>query len=367
MTASILPSVAAGSRPGSSWLGRPSPGPIGWAERGLVPDVLVRAGIRGLLRQRLRDLAAGGVDAADRRQHDLRNDLWTGPVAVATEAANRQHYEVPPAFFDLVLGPHRKYSSCLYRRGDETLGEAEAAMLDLTCQRADLKDGQTILELGCGWGSLTLWMAKAYPKARITAVSNSAAQRSAILARASGQGLTNIEVITADLAHFRTAARFDRVVSVECLEHFRNHRELFRRISAWLTDQGRCFIHVFTHRDQTYLFEDQGDGDWMSRHFFTGGMMPADAHFLHLQEHLRLEEHWRVSGRHYRQTAEHWLENLDARREACIAALEADGLDRASARLQVSRWRIFFMACAELWGFARGEEWLVSHYRFTRQ
>lgn len=365
MTTSALAPIAAGSRPGSSWLGRPSPGLIGWAERGLVPDVLVRAGIRRLLRERLEEMAAGGTDAADRRQRDLRRDLASGPVAVATEAANRQHYEVPPAFFDLVLGPHRKYSSCLYPRGNETLGEAEAAMLALTCERAGLADGHHILELGCGWGSLTLWMAKAYPTARITGISNSAAQRESIMARAEQAGLHNVEIMTADLAHFQTAARFDRVVSVECLEHMRNHRELFRRIASWLKPEGRCFIHVFTHRNQTYLFEDHSDDDWMSRHFFTGGMMPADDHFLHLQDHLRIEEHWRVSGTHYQRTAEHWLDNLDARRRECVAILEADGLDPAAARLQVSRWRIFFLACAELWGFDRGNEWLVSHYRFA--
>lgn len=357
--------AAGGSLTGSAWLGTPSPGAIGWAERGLIPDAVVRWGIRRLLRDRLREEGVDEPDRLDRRQRQLFAACIASPVAVRTGDANRQHYEVPAGFYDLVLGPHRKYSSCWFERGDEDLATAEATMLALTCERAELADGQRILELGCGWGSLTVWMAKAYPQARITAVSNSSRQRTHILALAEAAGLKNIEVVTADLATFGTTIRFDRVVSVECLEHMRNHQELFRRIRSWLSPQGKVFIHVFTHRTVTYLFDDQGDDDWMARHFFAGGMMPADGWFLRFQDHLRLDEHWRVSGQHYVRTAEAWLRNIDARRRQCMAVFQADGLDAKAALLQVNRWRIFFLACAELWGYRGGAEWLVSHYRFS--
>jgi cyclopropane-fatty-acyl-phospholipid synthase len=283
---------------------------------------------------------------------------------VRTDDANRQHYEVPADFFEIVLGPYRKYSSAWFADGQDDLGKAEAAMLTMTCDRAELADGQHILELGCGWGSLTLFMAERYPRAHIVAVSNSHRQRTAILARAAAAGLTNVEVITADLVAFASDRRFDRVVSVECFEHMRNHRELFRRIRGWLHPDGCCFVHVFTHRSACYPFEDGGDEDWMARHFFAGGMMLSDEWFLRLQDDLVVDGHWRVSGHHYARTARHWLQRLDRHRSAVEAVFRADGLDARAARLQSNRWRIFFIACEELWGFAGGSEWHVSHYRF---
>jgi cyclopropane-fatty-acyl-phospholipid synthase len=287
------------------------------------------------------------------------------------EKANEQHYEVPEAFYGIALGKHRKYSSCFWNDANAVpngkgLDDAEAVALATTCHRAQLANGQAILELGCGWGSLTLWMARHYPGAKITAVSNSASQRDYILAAAARRNLTNVTVITRDMNNFDTEARFDRVVSVEMFEHMRNWRELFNRVAGWLNPGGKFFMHVFVHRSVPYAFEARDDSDWMSRHFFSGGMMPSDDLAARFQEHLRLAERWRWNGQHYAKTAEAWLANVDAQREAALAVLGAvHGNDQAAQWLQ--RWRIFFMACAELFAFNQGQEWWVSHYLFERR
>jgi cyclopropane-fatty-acyl-phospholipid synthase len=350
----------------SAWIGRPSPGAIGLAERGWLPDAVVRAGIRRLLRARLRDERTDDVEAEAARMQTLVDTWRAGPLAIDTDAANAQHYEMPADFMGVALGPRRKYSSCLYEDGD-SLAVAEERMLALTCERAQLADGQSILELGCGWGSLSLWMAERYPRARIVAVSNSRRQREFINAQAAARGLINLEVITADLRSFSIERTFDRVVSVECFEHLRNHAELFRRIALWLRPAGQLFVHVFVHRTCTYAFSDGGDDDWLARHFFTGGIMPADDLFLRYQDDLALTTHWRVNGRHYARTAEDWLVNLDRGRDRALAALTEDGLPVDAARLQFRRWRIFFMSCAELWGFRGGNAWFVAHYRFVKR
>ncbi len=332
---------------------------------GLLPDALIRMGIRRLLRQRLADENAGGPDATWERQRALWARMEASPIAEQTSAANEQHYEVPPAFFEQVLGPHLKYSCGWWDPGVTDLATSEAAMLALTAARAELADGQRILELGCGWGSLTLWMAKHFPAARITAVSNSRDQRTFILERARAGNLANLEVITADMNGFEPAEiGFDRVVSVEMFEHMRNHRALMARIANWLAPGGKLFVHIFTHRELTYLFEAKDPNDWMSREFFSGGVMPADALLLRHQGHLRLEDHWRVSGTHYAKTSEAWLERQDAQREAILALFRSAYGAEATTRFH--RWRVFFMACAELWNFRQGTEWFVSHYRFGK-
>ncbi|MGZ5186242.1 MAG: SAM-dependent methyltransferase [Caldimonas sp.] len=336
---------------------------LDWVEQGLVPDRVVRLGIRRLLRERLAEIGAGDAEASARTAEAFIASLATSEVALLTDKANEQHYEVPAEFFGRVLGPHRKYSCCQWQDGTLTLGDAEAAALATTCERAGLVDGQRVLELGCGWGSLTLWMAERYPASRVTALSNSHSQRVFIEAEAARRGLANVRVITGDFRHFASGERFDRVVSVEMFEHLRNWPEAFRRVAGWLAQGGRFFMHVFAHRTTPYAFVDRDASDWMSRHFFSGGMMPSDDLALRFQDELRLVERWRWSGRHYAKTAEAWLANLDASRAALWPLFESV-YGAGSAATWWMRWRLFFLSCAELFAYDGGESWLVSHYLF---
>ncbi len=345
---------------------RPAPGLLGLAERGLLPDALVRFGIRQLCAERLRAERSGGAWVQSEGFAERLDALRQSPVAIHTEAANAQHYELPPEFFALCLGPRLKYSCCYFPRGAESLAEAEEAMLELYARRAELADGQHVLELGCGWGSLTLWMAERFPRARITAVSNSHGQRHHIEAECRARGLANVQVLTCDVNSLNLEnAEFDRCVSIEMFEHVRNYETLMRRIATWLKPGGKLFTHLFAHRTLMYPFVSVGADNWMGRHFFTGGLMPSADTLLHFQSDLLLERRWLIDGRHYSRTANLWLERQDERRAQVLAVLR--GAYGAHARLWFVRWRIFWMACAELFGYAQGTEWLIAHYRFTRR
>lgn len=342
---------------------------IQMAEKGLVPDSMIRKGIRQLSQIRLDEIGAHNCELSVRRVADFIKGMNASPIALVPELANAQHYEVPAQFFELCLGQHRKYSSCFWLPETKTLAEAEANALRISCEHADLQDGQQILELGCGWGSLTLWIAAYYPNSQITAVSNSNSQREFITETARQRGLKNVHVITCDMNQFEPAKfdlpAFDRIVSVEMFEHMRNHQLLYGRLHDWLVPGGKFFMHIFVHRSTPYAFEVQDDSDWMSQFFFSGGMMPSDDLPLHFQQKLKLKQRWRWDGTHYEKTANAWLANMDAAKDQVTSLLEYTyGADEAVKWR--NRWRIFYMACAELFGFAQGQEWWVTHYQFER-
>ncbi len=336
---------------------------IQMAEHRLLPDPVIRMGMRRLLRERLdtEHRVAGGdhaaaVDAfADRQRQSV--------VTIETHLANEQHYEVPAKFFQRVLGSRLKYSCGWWENDDTTLDASEIAMLRLSCERAGIEDGMRVLDLGCGWGSMTLWLAEHYPNCQITALSNSHGQRAHIEGVCKRRGYENVQVITTDVGEFDTDARFDRVISVETLEHVRNHESLFERIAKWLVPDGAFFVHVFCHRQLAYTFEQEGEKNWMGRHFFSGGIMPSEDLFSRYQEALEIKDQWWINGNHYAKTSEAWLEKLDGCSGEARKILGYANPDE-SARVMVQRWRMFFMACAELFRYDQGEQWGVSHYRF---
>jgi cyclopropane-fatty-acyl-phospholipid synthase len=351
----------------------------GWliraCERGAVPDVAIRAGMRLLMRQRLRDEHAHDGERRAEAFARLLAELRASPIAVETQAANAQHYELPNTFFHAHLGPHLKYSCGYYPCGNETLAQGESAMLELYAARAGLADGQRILDLGCGWGSLSLWLAARYPGARIVALSNSAGQRAFIEARIAERGLTNLRVLTGNIVDFdftgalsdlRGEHGFDRVLSVEMFEHMKNYELLLAKIARWLREDGKLFVHIFAHPTLAYHFEVRDGSDWMSRYFFTGGTMPSQALLLNFQDDLRVTRQWRIDGRHYERTSNLWLASLDAARERVLPIL-SETYGARDAAIWLQRWRMFYMAVAELFGYAGGSEWGVAHYLLEKR
>jgi len=335
-------------------------------ERGWLPDWIVRAGIRRICAERLREQAAGSAKLHKERLHKFLTELDRSPIAVQTEAANEQHYEVPAEFYRLVLGPRLKYSCAYWPPGVSALRQAEEQMLDLYCRRARIEDGHSVLELGCGWGSLSLYLAARFKSIRIVGVSNSRTQKEFIDGQARARGLNNLEIITADMNDFHAATCFDRVVSIEMFEHMRNYRLLLSRIASWLKPDGLLFVHLFSHARFAYPYEVRDSSDWMAQHFFTGGIMPSDDLLSNFQDELALAEHWQLDGTHYQRTAEAWLANMDAHEPEILALFTLTYGPNDAQRWWV-RWRVFFIACAEMFGYSGGREWMVSHYLFGKR
>jgi len=337
----------------------------GLLERNMMPDSLIRYQIRKNCAKRLAEENLHNLEAQHKKFMAFVQALKQSPIAVETHAANTQHYEVPTKFFQLVLGKNLKYSSGYWKEGVTSLDQSEDDMLAMTCERAELRDGQAILECGCGWGSLSLYMAKQYPNSRIVGVSNSKTQKLFIDEEARKRGLTNLTIITADMNAFETAEKFDRIVSVEMFEHMRNYERLLRKLSGFLVNDGKMFVHIFTHKYYSYFYETKDESDWMAKYFFSGGIMPSDHLLTYFPDHFKIEKHWRVSGNHYHKTSEAWLRNMDRHKDVIIPLFEQTYGKEQALKWWVY-WRIFFMACAELWGYKNGEEWFVSHYLFKK-
>ena len=338
---------------------------LDWTERGYIPDPVIRRSIHGLVKSRLREISADDCEQVALNKQKFIDMMDSSEIAIMTDAANEQHYEIPAVFYEQVLGKHRKYSACYWGDNVTHLDAAEEESLRIYCERAEIHDGQEILELGCGWGSLTLWIAQHYPQSRITAVSNSASQKNYILSKAGDMGLTNINIITCDMNDFDIKRQFDRIVSVEMFEHMHNYRALYSKICGWLKDDGLFFKHIFVHRDCPYEFTVHDESDWMSKYFFSGGIMPSDDLPGFFQEDLSLVRKWRWDGTHYEKTANAWLDNMDKNRIRVMKILE-NVYGETQADKWWMRWRIFFMACAELFGSHNGQEWWVSHYLFRK-
>ena len=335
------------------------------AEKGILPDFFIRLGISKLCGQRLTDANDLSLKAREEKHQKWVDILMESPIALVPEKANEQHYEVPPRLFELVLGAKLKYSSGYWPQGTSTLDDSEVEMLKLTSKRAALSDGQEVLELGCGWGSLTFHMALTYPKSKITAVSNSNDQRQFIEKKCDELKIKNIKAITADMNDFSSEKTFDRVVSIEMFEHMRNYDELLKRVSEWLKKDGKLFVHIFSHKEIAYPFEDKGEGDWMAREFFSGGQMPSHKLLTCFSSRMKIEKDWRVEGTHYEKTSLAWLNKMDENKKEVLKLFEKTyGKNEASTWFQ--RWRIFFMSCEVLFGFNKGSEWGVSHYLFEK-
>jgi cyclopropane-fatty-acyl-phospholipid synthase len=335
-------------------------------ETGWVPDWLIRLGLRFSLERTLKRRYRATLEERTAEKQAVIAKLEQSPIAIYTDDPNQQHYEVPTAFFQLVLGKWLKYSCCYWGDGVSTLDEAEESMLALTCERAQLEDGMEVLDLGCGWGSLSLWIGEKFANCRVWAVSNSRTQRKHIEHQCRARGLENVSAITADVARFDTELRFDRVLSIEMFEHMKNYGQLMANIASWLKPSGMLFVHIFSHREFAYEFDAKDSRDWMARNFFTGGTMPSDDLLLYFQRDLRLIDHWCVDGTHYTQTLQAWLNRLDSH-QAEIWRIMTEIYGPEDAKRWYIYWRLFFLVCAEVWNLRGGREYLVSHYLFEKQ
>lgn len=334
-------------------------------EQDKLPDFVLRQGIKKLLKQRLDDEILPDAEIQQQSFNDLLTELRNSPIAINTADANQQHYEVPTEFYQYCLGKHLKYSSGYWKPGVTDIDTSESDMLELTCQRADLQNGQDVLELGCGWGSLSLFMSARYPLSRFTVVSNSTTQKAYIDAAAKERGIDNLTVITADMNTFQILQQFDRVVSVEMFEHMRNYKLLLQKVASFLKEDGKLFVHIFTHQTLAYKFEVKDETDWMSKYFFTGGIMPSNHLLFYFNDDLTVENMWAVNGMHYSKTSEAWLTNMDKHKKEIMPIFEQTYGKEQAVKWWVY-WRLFYMACAELFGYNKGNEWMVCHYLFKK-
>ncbi len=334
-------------------------------EQNKLPDFILRQGIRKLLKQRLTDETLSDVELQQNAFNDLLDELRNSPIAINTADANQQHYEVPTIFYQYCLGKHLKYSSGYWREGVADIDASEADMLELTCNRAELQNGQDVLELGCGWGSLSLFMSAKYPGSRFTVVSNSTTQKAFIDNAARERGISNLTVITADMNTFQILQQFDRVVSVEMFEHMRNYKLLLSKVASFLKEDGKLFVHIFTHKTLAYKFEVKDETDWMSKYFFTGGIMPSNHLLFYFNDDLRVDQMWVVNGMHYSKTSEAWLSNMDAHKKEIMPVFEQTYGKDDAVKWWVY-WRLFYLSCAELFGYDEGNEWMVCHYLFKK-
>ncbi|KAJ3691988.1 hypothetical protein LUZ60_012338 [Juncus effusus] len=335
-------------------------------ERNLLPDAVVRRLTRLLLAARLRE---GYLPSAHLQLESLLHfirSLKEMPIAVETDTAKTQHYELPTSFFELVLGKNLKYSCCYFKEKSSDLEESEIEMLDLYCERCQIKDGNRVLDLGCGWGSLSLYVAKKYKNCNVTGICNSVTQKTHIDQQCRQNNLTNVEIIVADISKFQMERTFDRILSIEMFEHMKNYKELMKKISGWMEPDGLLFIHHFCHKTFAYHFEDKNEDDWITRYFFTGGTMPSSNLLLYFQEDVSVVNHWLVNGTHYSKTSEEWLKRMD-KNISKIKPIFETTYGKDSAIKWIAYWRTFFISVAELFGYNNGDEWMVALYLFKKK
>ena len=333
--------------------------------RGVLPDLVIRKGIQHFIKKRIKEDIGESTRQRDLKRKEFVEQMPHWPIAIKTDDANDQHYRLPTSFFEEVLGKNLKYSCCHWDQATN-LDESEDEMLEITLDRADIKDGHRILELGCGWGAITLAMARKFPKSKITAISNSPEQRKFILNRAEKENLDNVEVLTQNVAELNLDEQFDRVISIEMFEHMRNYPALLKNISNLLNDGGKLFVHIFVHRDVPYTFDVKDESDWMTKYFFSGGIMPSSHLLFYFQDDLKMENYWAVEGSHYTKTARAWLDNMDHKKDKLMVILR-NHYGEADALKWFNYWRVFFMSCEELWRFNKGNEWFIGHYLMTKK
>ena len=327
------------------------------AESGFIPDALIKIAARYISNKRI------SKSSIDYDKPEIISALSKGVVAEKTSDANKQHYEVPPEYFYHVLGTNLKYSCSLFDNVN-LLDEAETSMLELYIERANIKDGHKILDLGCGWGSFSLYIAKKYPNTNITSVSNSSDQITYIKNEAQKRGLPNIKAYRMDVNSLELNTQFDRIISIEMFEHLRNYKLILSSLNNLLKPDGRLFIHIFCHKKLTYFYEMKNNFDWMTKYFFQGGIMPSKDIFEYFDDELEIINQWDINGNHYSKTCKAWLNNHYINRKKILDVFQKH-YDKP--KIWFNRWRIFFLSCEAFFALNNGKEYFVSHYLLKKK